>query len=258
VAPTTTLTYTYTYTASVRGLCTLHYTRSSHRRNEGNETSDEYNPPPNQKCPTTKKTSEMTKPVAVSRLRELLASLQTSATRVVQLYGANTDVGKTLVSVGLVREALRRGGGTAYLKPMQTVRTYGRSLEVRWKFVDDVPMSVAAWVWVWAWAWVVGSGWLWDTRARPRSSPPRPFAPSPPPRSDPPLFDGWSQQRVSASLPRGIRAWWTGSAATRPPHPLVTPPGQPSLFVTPPHPVAAQLTSPLLPPPHTHNQPINQ
>lgn len=73
----------------------------------------------------------MTKPVAVSRLRELLASLQTSTTRVVQLYGANTDVGKTLVSVGLVREALRRGGGggsgggggTVYLKPMQTVRT---------------------------------------------------------------------------------------------------------------------------------------
>ena len=50
----------------------------------------------------------MTKPVAVSRLRELLASLQTSATRVVQLYGANTDVGKTLVSVGLRMNWMRR------------------------------------------------------------------------------------------------------------------------------------------------------
>ncbi|KAJ1458433.1 AAA domain-containing protein [Pelagophyceae sp. CCMP2097] len=36
------------------------------------------------------------------------------------VYGANTDVGKTAVSGGLVQAALRRRGAAAYLKPVQT------------------------------------------------------------------------------------------------------------------------------------------
>lgn len=55
---------------------------------------------------------------------------------IIQLYGANTDVGKTLVSVGLVREALKRregAHGVLYLKPMQTVRRLGGVLPLRWK-----------------------------------------------------------------------------------------------------------------------------
>lgn len=36
------------------------------------------------------------------------------------IFGANTDVGKTLCSVGLVVAGLRRSGRAAYLKPLQT------------------------------------------------------------------------------------------------------------------------------------------
>jgi dethiobiotin synthetase/adenosylmethionine--8-amino-7-oxononanoate aminotransferase len=55
------------------------------------------------------------------RLRELLQRLGADRRRrVLTLWGANTDVGKTLVSVGLVRESIRRGVPTTYLKPMQT------------------------------------------------------------------------------------------------------------------------------------------
>ena len=71
-------------------------------------------------------------------VRELLAGLVRARRTMpcIQLWGANTDVGKTLVSLGLVREVLRRGlevanatGSAAsheesfralYLKPMQT------------------------------------------------------------------------------------------------------------------------------------------
>jgi dethiobiotin synthetase len=78
-------------------------------------------------------------------VRELLARLARArrTTACIQVWGANTDVGKTLVSVGLVREVLRRAGGddlgdpgfsrspaeqtpsrgehrALYLKPMQT------------------------------------------------------------------------------------------------------------------------------------------
>lgn len=35
------------------------------------------------------------------------------------IFGANTDVGKTLVSAGLVQAALERGGHVQYIKPMQ-------------------------------------------------------------------------------------------------------------------------------------------
>ena len=56
------------------------------------------------------------------RLRALLQRHVDGAPllRSVLLWGANTDVGKTLVSVGLVRESLARGRPTSYLKPMQT------------------------------------------------------------------------------------------------------------------------------------------
>jgi len=45
---------------------------------------------------------------------------------------------------------------------------------------------------------------------------------------------GWGGRGAEQLRPGGVTSGWTGSAATRPPHPLVTPPGQPSLFVTPP------------------------
>jgi bifunctional dethiobiotin synthetase / adenosylmethionine---8-amino-7-oxononanoate aminotransferase len=37
-----------------------------------------------------------------------------------QVYGANTDVGKTIVSAGLCKAALRSGTRTSYIKPVQT------------------------------------------------------------------------------------------------------------------------------------------
>ena len=40
--------------------------------------------------------------------------------RALAIFGANTDVGKTLCSAGLVLAGLRRSGRAAYLKPLQT------------------------------------------------------------------------------------------------------------------------------------------
>ena len=43
------------------------------------------------------------------------------------IWGANTGVGKTLISAGLTRAAVQRRLGTLYLKPVQTALQLGTS-----------------------------------------------------------------------------------------------------------------------------------